>query len=314
MSIIVSILIVSYNTRDLTVNCIQSVLDQALEKQFEIIVVDNDSSDGSADEIANRFPDLKLIRSQDNLGFGRANNLASVNASGEYILLLNPDTIVLAHAVDKLIEFARSTREARLWGGRTVFPDGSLNPTSCWRFMSPWSLFLQALGLSKLFPDSDFLNREAYAGWHRDNVREVDMVTGCFLLIESRLWRDLGGFDESFFMYGEEMDLCFRARRMGARPHFTPDASIVHYDGASEPVQSAKMIRLLSGKSHYLKKNWRALPSRCGLILLKLHVLIRTIGSRISASLHGGEKQKMVSDGWKSVWLARNQWCKGFRQ
>lgn len=308
----VSILIVSYNTCDLTLACIQSIYDQADDETFEIIVVDNVSADGSADEIEKRFPDLHLIRAQENLGFGRGNNLAAQQATGDYLLLLNPDTVVLDHAIDRLVRFARSSPESLLWGGRTVFADGSLNPTSCWRFMSPWSLFTQAIGLGRLFPNSNLLNREAYAGWNRDTVREVEMVTGCFLLITHDLWRTLDGFDDSFFMYAEETDLCFRAQKIGARPLFTPEASIVHYGGASEPVLAAKAIRLLSGKSHFILKNWPRYSRSLGIGLLKLHTGVRALGGGLLARLSRREEYVSTAENWKEVWAARHLWKQGY--
>lgn len=312
MSKTVSILIVSYNTVDLTVACIQSVLDQAQDVSFEIIVVDNASHDGSAEAIAARFPDIKLICSADNLGFGRGNNLAAQHATGEYILLLNPDTLVLDHAVDRIVRFAQSHPAALVWGGRTVFPDGSLNPTSVWRFMSLWSLFTQAIGLNKIFPNSDILNRESYPKWHRDNACEVELVTGCFFLLTHDLWRELEGFDPGFFMYSEETDLCFRARKIGARPMFTPDATIVHYDGASKQVPSAKRILLLTGKAHYIRKNWTPAASMLGLLLLKLNVALRVIGSQGIAAMKREETYTQKAQGWRSVWKDRYQWSRGF--
>ena len=110
--------------------------------------------------------------------------------------------------------------------------------------MSLWNLFCRAVGLTGLFPQSRLFNAEAYGGWKRDTEREVDIVTGCFFLIEHRFWDTLGGFDPLFFMYGEEADLCLRARPLGARPRITPDARIVHYGGASERVRAEQIIRV----------------------------------------------------------------------
>jgi N-acetylglucosaminyl-diphospho-decaprenol L-rhamnosyltransferase len=140
------------------------------------------------------------------------------------------------------------TARPRFGGGRTVFADRTLNSTSAWRFMSIWSLFTQAFGLAKVFDSSDFFNHEGYGGWGRDEVREVEIVTGCFLLIDRELWEQLHGFDESFFMYGEEADLCYRAKSYGAKPLVTPNATIVHYGGASETARAQKIVRLFTGK------------------------------------------------------------------
>ena len=163
-----TIIVISFNTCDMTCDCLRSIYRETRNTNFEVIVVDNASSDGSADAIASEFPQASLIRSEDNLGFAKANNLAAEHGRGSRLLLLNPDTIVLDHAVDRLNEFADTHSSARIWGGRTVFADGTLNPTSSWRFMTIWSLLTQTIGLTKLFPDSKLFNREGYGGWKRD--------------------------------------------------------------------------------------------------------------------------------------------------
>src|SRR6056297_3151838 len=136
----VSILIVSYNTSELTCAAIQSVYDQTRDVRFELIVADNNSSDGSADDIAKRFPELNLLRLESNIGFAAANNLASEQATGKYILLLNPDTVVLDSAIDKLVGFAEENPEYGIYGGATRFGDMSRNPTAGWNMSTVWSL------------------------------------------------------------------------------------------------------------------------------------------------------------------------------
>ncbi len=143
--------------------------------------------------------------------------LAAHHANGRYILLLNPDTVVLNGAIDKLVEFARLNPKARIWGGRTLFADGTLNPSSCWKRMTFWNQFCRATGLTGILLEYDLFNGEASAAGHRDNVRQVDIVSGCFFLIGRELWEALDGFDPDFFMYGEEADLCLRATGISAR-------------------------------------------------------------------------------------------------
>lgn len=308
----VSVLIVSYNTCDMTVACIASVLAQPTGESCEIVVVDNNSVDGSADAIASRFPEVRLIRSVENLGFARANNLAAQHASSDFILLLNPDTVVLDDAISKLLVFALANKQARIWGGRTVFADGSLNPYTCWRFMTLWSLATKAIGLTSLFGANDLFNREGYGGWLRNSVRQVELVVGCFLLIETALWKRLGGFDPRFFMYAEEADLCFRSYAEGAAPLFTPDATIIHYGGASEPEASAKLIRLFRGKATFMHKHWPSWKLNAGLALLQLHTLIRWIGYSLFSRLKRREKYRLAAEKWHQIWLARSEWLPGY--
>jgi len=127
-----SVIIVSYNTRDLTIKCLQSLYSETSGISFETIVVDNASTDNSACDVAKEFPQVRLIALKENRGFAKANNLACKSAGGAYLLLLNPDTVIINNAVEKILVFARQDQKAGIWGGRTIFPDGSLNPTSCY--------------------------------------------------------------------------------------------------------------------------------------------------------------------------------------
>jgi len=212
---LVSILVISYNTQAMTLACLASIAAET-RVPHEVIVLDNASPDGSASAIAERFPAMRLIASETNHGFARGNNIAAREARGRYLLLLNPDTVVLDHAIDRLVAFAERTPEAGIWGGRTVFADGRLNPMSVFADQTLWSVFCRTSGLALAFRGSPLFNPEEYGAWPRDAEREVDAVQGCFLLIRRDLWEALGGFDASFVMYGEEADLCRRARARGA--------------------------------------------------------------------------------------------------
>ena len=228
-----TVIIISYNTRDLTLAALRTLYATTQATAFRTVVLDNASTDGSADAVATTFPQVELLRSDENLGFARANNMVAAAARTEWLLLLNPDTECHAGAVDNLMAFARANPQGGIYGGRTVFPDGSLNIASCWNRITPWSVFCLATGLTAAFPRSTIFDPEAMGGWQRDTVREVDIVVGCFLLIRRDLWTRLGGFDLRYFMYGEEADLCLRARRLGFRPMITPDAEIMHLVGAA---------------------------------------------------------------------------------
>lgn len=308
----VSILIVSFNTRDMTLAAIASVVAETKDVSYELIVVDNASSDGSAEAIAAVYPRVRLIASSSNLGFARANNLAARNATGEYVLLLNPDTLVLDRAVDRLVAFARARPRAGIWGGRTLFGDGSLNPASCWRRVSLWNLFCRASGLTGLFPASPLFNSEAYGGWARDRVRQVDIVSGCFLLVRRRMWRRLGGFDARFFMYGEEADLCLRARRRGARPAVTPEATIVHYGGASERTRADKMVKLLAAKSTLIERHLPAATRTPGRLLLAAWPLSRWLALTVLAQFTRSEHKRSAASVWHEIWQRRREWWPGW--
>lgn len=307
----VTIIIVSYNTREMIVECIQSVLKQTTSTRYEIIVVDNCSVDGSAEAIRTNFPNIKLICLSENLGFARANNLGAKHARGCRLLLLNPDTVILDHAIDRLHDFARSTPKSRIWGGRTVFADGSLNPASCWRRMTLWSLFCNATGLNSL-KGSSFFNPEGYGGWKRDTVRAVDIVVGCFFLIDRDLWEELHGFDPIFFMYGEEADLCQRGRQFGAQPKVTPSATIIHYGGASETDKTELRIRVLASKVTLIMRHWSPTFAFAGRLLFLMSALVRLVVYCTLAGLTDKPNFRRNAQIWREVWRSRHHWITGW--
>ena len=307
----VSILVVSYNTRAMTLECLRSLTAQTTVSH-EVIVADNASADGSAEAIAAEFPEVLLLAQAENHGFAKANNIASEHASGRYLLLLNPDTVVLDHAVDRLIEFAEREPTAKIWGGRTVFADGSLNPASCWRRMTAWSAACRTLGLDRVLSRSSLFNREAYGGWDRDDEREVDIVSGCFFLIERRFWEELGGFDLTYEMYGEEADLCLRAQQLGARPRVSPGATIVHYGGASETVRSQKHVRLIRAKITLAHRHMGGIQQVIAVWMLRAWPLSRWLMAAAIARLRPGEGTERVRRDWRQVWDDRHTWWSGY--
>ncbi len=303
----VSILVVSYNTRELTLACLRSVVAET-RVPYELIVVDNASSDGSAQAIADEFPNIQLMAESQNHGFATGNNIAAKHAQGEYILLLNPDTVVLDSAIDKLIEFAKEKPDAKIWGGRTLFPDGTLNDTCCFQRMTLWNVFCRAFGVNAVSRNHRFFS-EAYGGWDMNDVRPVEIVTGCFLLIPRKLWVELDGFDPSYFMYGEEADLCLRAtKQYGANPHFTPDATIVHHGGASEPVRADKLVRLLKAKLTLIRNHFPAWERPLGERLLGMTPLSRYSVLSAVASMTGHEGARTSAKVWGEVWARRDEW------
>lgn len=250
---VLSIILVNWNTREILRNCLTSIYTHTSGLSFEVFVVDNGSSDGSVQMVKNCFPQVLLLANSDNKGFAAANNQALALAKGEYVLLLNSDTYLLDNSLLKVIEFARQHPEAGLFGCRVLNADGTLQPT-CFQYPSLLNLFLQTFYLSKLFPKSRFFGRERMTWWDRNDVREVEVITGCFLLVRAEVIRQIGLLDESFFMYGEETDWCYRARRAGWKLLFTPEARIVHLGGASSRQNRPEMVLQLRGSILYFIK------------------------------------------------------------
>jgi hypothetical protein len=308
----VSILVVSYNTRQQTLDCLRSVVAETRAVPYEIIVVDNASTDGSAAAIAAAFPDVTLIALNENIGFARGTNLAAEHARAPHLLLLNPDTIVLDEAIYRLWSFALSTSYAGIWGSQTFRLDGTLDPTSCFRRMTMWGQFCQATGLSSLLPRSRIFNSEIYGGWKRDHMRHVDVIAGCYLMITRSLWQQLRGFDPLFFMYGEEQDLCLRARLYGARPLFMPEAPIIHIGGASEATRAGKMVKLLAAKASLIQRHFLPKAVKPGLFLLRLWPLSRRIATEIRALIRPTASNRAEAEAWRTIWQQRAEWKNGF--
>jgi GT2 family glycosyltransferase len=246
---------------------------------------------------------VRLLANDTNLGFARACNAGVASSSGQWIVLLNPDTVVRERALDRLLTFGRSHPEAGLCGGRTLRPDGSVDPSSCWKQSTMWSLACYALGLSTFFRRSRLFDPESMGRWERDSVRPVGLVTGCLLLCARAVWDELGGFDERFFMYGEDADLSARARAAGYRPLITPDATITHIVGAASPAGARKRAMVLTGKVTLLDKNSSPIRARAGRMLLAGGVGLRAAG----ATLVG-----RATSPWPDVWRNRVTWLRGW--
>lgn len=305
------IVLVSYNTAEYTKRAIQSVYDETHDTNFKIIMVDNDSKDNSVELIADEFPEVEIIQTGANLGFAGGVNIGAKASDSEYVLLLNPDTVILDKAIDKLMSFAQKTSTAGIWGGITLNDDLSLNPNNARARLSTKTLLFSALGLSKVFNKSCFFNQDNYGCWNRKSEREVDVITGCFFLTPRTLWEELEGLDETFFMYAEEADYCIRAIKKGYQPRVTPDARIIHHGGVSETNLSGKMLKLLKGKAELINKhasNWEK-PLHKGLLLA--HVFNKFMALKVF-SLMSNNKQTVLNE-WRIVYQKRHEWLKGYR-
>jgi hypothetical protein len=303
-----TIIVVTWNTRELTLRCLETLFDNTPDVRIRVIVADNNSEDGSADVISERFPQVHLIRNNDDFGFARANNEAMTHVDTEWALLLNPDTETHPNAIRNLLDFSKRHREAGITGGRAVFRDGSLNRNSAFYKMTPWSLFCNLTGLSLAFRRTTFFNREMIGGWNRDTVSHVDVVSGSFFMIPTALWRKLGGFDLRFFMYGEEADLCLRAAALGYRPMTTPDAEIMHLGGAAAP-KSVRLVQLWTAKSTLVRLHWPKALVPVGLGELWLSCATRAL---VSAVLNALGRRSSRSDDWLLMWSKRREWLAGY--
>lgn len=296
-----SVIVVSFNTRQATLDCLASVrLD---DPDAELVVVDNGSLDGSAAAIREAFPDAVVIEAGENLGFARGVNAGAAAASGSWILLLNPDALVLPGTLAALRAFAEAHPEHGLYGGRTLRPDGRLDPSSCWGEPTWWSLVCFATGLTTAFPRTRLFDPESLGRWQRDTVREVPIVTGCLLLISRAEWDSLGGMDPDYFLYGEDADFSRRARRAGLRPVVVPSAVIVHEVGGSTASAGRKMSMVMAGKATDARKHRGRVGAPVAIGLLQTGAALRALLERVG---------RRRSDTWRTVWASRRDWRHGY--
>jgi N-acetylglucosaminyl-diphospho-decaprenol L-rhamnosyltransferase len=303
----VSVLVVSYNTSELLARCLRSVERAGGERVAEIIVVDNASTDGSADLVARDFSAVHLIRSPHNLGFAAGVNAGARAATSHFLLLPNPDTEIEPGAVDALVDGAARHPDAGLIGGRTLDRQGVLDRRSCWGRPTPWSLFCFGTGLSTLFKGTTLFDPESLGSWARDTERTVGAISGAFLLVERTLWTRLGGFDEDYFMYSEDIDLASRARAAGRTALVVPGAVASHVVGASSRSSGDKMVLVMTGKATYFRKSWSPIARRWGLAMLWSGTAIRAALERLV------QRRGDAGRTWSAVWAARRRWLAGYR-
>lgn len=296
-----SVIIVSFNTRHATLECIESVLAHS-PPGTEIVVVDNGSADGSAQAIRQRYSAVVVDEAGENLGFAKGVNRGVAGSTGEYVLLLNPDTIVYEGSLEKLLEFAQLHPAYGLYGGRTLRRDGSVDTKSCWGAPTLWSLACFAFGMSTAFKGSRIFDPESLGRWQRDTVREVPIVSGCLLLVRRDQWSALGGMDEVFFLYGEDAEFSIRAARHGLRPVIVPDAIILHDVGGATSNTGNRMCMVMAGKITMLRRSWQMTRAQIGIGFL-------LTGAWLRSTLERATGRRGI---WSTVWERRSDWVAGY--
>ena len=229
----VSIVIVNWNARDYLRNCISSIITESINYSYEIIVVDNASNDNSCEMLKSEFPSVQVIANSTNNGFAGANNQGMRIAKGRYVLLLNPDTIVLDKAIDKCIAFADDRPDIGIVGCQVLVDEVNIQRT-CFLFPSPLTILLTQIGFTKTFAKSRWLGCSEMGWWDRKDEREVQVVSGMFMLVRKSAIEQVGLMDEDYLIYAEEADWCYRFWNAGYKCVFTPTAKIIHVDGGSK--------------------------------------------------------------------------------
>jgi GT2 family glycosyltransferase len=254
------------------------VFEQTRKVALSVIVVDNASIDGSAETVAREFPGITLIANTENRGFAAANNQGLRRAQGRYVLLLNPDTIILEGAVDKAVAFADENPNAAVIGCQVLENETRIQRT-CFSFPSLSSLILTGAGLDRLFPRSRIFGKHNMGWWDRDTQREVDVVSGMFFLVRREAIREVGLMDEDYFVYAEETDWCWRFRKAGWRCVFFPSAKIIHLDGGGKSTAqvSVKMyVQLQKSLLLFFRKRLGRLSYHLARMIFIVTMLLRT--------------------------------------
>jgi hypothetical protein len=236
----VSIVIVNWNTRDYVRACLKSIYEHRGSVSIEVIVVDNDSSDGSADMIRRQFPDVRLLARRENLGFAGGNNAGMEVARGDCVLLLNPDTVLLDDVVARSLDYLREHPEVGVLGCQ-VYESRTTIQRTCFRFPSPLNTLAWVTGFGGWFPKSRIAGRASYGPWSRETARPVEVVSGMYMFIRREALEDVGLMDDQYFMFAEEADWCYRFHVAGWGCVFAPVGRILHVDGGSKSTAQASV-------------------------------------------------------------------------
>ncbi len=252
----ISVIIVNYNVRPFLENALVSIRKALDGMEGEILVVDNGSDDGSVDMLRTNFSDVQLIANDRNVGFAAANNLALRKSTGRYILLINPDTVVQEDTLRVMVNFFEENADVGLAGCKVLNPEGTLQLACRRSFPTPWVAFTKITGLSSLLPNSKFFGRYNLTYLNPNESYEVDAVSGSFMFLRRKVYEQTDGLDEQFFMYGEDLDWCYRIQQCGWKIYYVPTTQIIHYKGESVKRSDIDELRLFYDAMHlFVKKH-----------------------------------------------------------
>jgi GT2 family glycosyltransferase len=287
----ISIIIISWNTHDLLLNCLTSLIGHTTSSRYEIFVVDNASSDGSAAMVYENFPQVHIIENLENVGFARANNQAIIQATGRYILFLNSDTVLKPYALDELVTFMDEHPEAGAAGARLRNPDGTLQ-SSCYPRPTLIRESMRMFHLDKIWPNGSYHMAE----WEQDMPREVDVLQGACVILRMKALEKTGLLDERFFFYSEDVDLCFRLQKAGYHLCWVPKAEVIHYGGQSSQLAADEtFLSLYQCKLLYMRKHYGRLSSLVYKLILLIASLSRVLLAPFTLIEHPSLRQRHLT-------------------
>ena len=252
-----SIIILNYNVRYFLEQCIKSVQQAITNIDAEIIVVDNNSNDGSDVLMQTKFPEILYLKNKENLGFSKGNNIGVANAKGKYICILNPDTVVAEDTFIKIIQFYESQDNVGIVGCKLIDGRGNFLPESKRGIPTYWRSFVKISGLYRLFPQQKKLNGYYAAHLNENTSGCVEVLVGAFMFLSKAHYKVLGGFDEQFFMYVEDTDFCYRSLKAGYKNYYCADTSIIHYKGESTVKDSEYVKRFHHATKLFYEKHFK---------------------------------------------------------
>jgi GT2 family glycosyltransferase len=273
----ISIIVVNWNGRDLLARCLQCVEATVKQAAYEVIVIDNASTDGSQAMVRRDFPRVKLIENAQNVGFAKANNQGMEIAQGRYVLLLNSDAFVKDGTIDTMVAFMDAHPAAGMAACKLLYEDGTVQP-SVSRFPTLETEFYTAVGLEKLFPNSRLFGKYQMRYWDHNDLREVDVILGAFMVVRREAIEQVGMMDERFFMYSEEVDWCYRFKRAGWKIYSTPATEAVHiWGGTSQQIRAQMIVQLYRSRVQFFRKHYGALSASLLKLILGLNFLVRVV-------------------------------------
>jgi GT2 family glycosyltransferase len=253
-----SVIILNYNVRYFLEQCVVSVQEALTNIDSEIIVVDNQSSDDSCEMIRSRFPGVKLIKNNSNLGFPKGNNIGVAQANGKYICILNPDTVVAEDTFEKILTFAEKQENLGIVGCKLIDGSGNFLPESKRSIPTPFVALTKIFGLYKLFPNWKLFNRYYAQHLSENETGKVEILVGAFMIMKRDLYNEIGGFDENCFMYSDDFDLSYMALKRGKSNYYFHETSVIHYKGESTVRDGLYMKRFREAMQFFYNKHYKS--------------------------------------------------------
>jgi GT2 family glycosyltransferase len=273
-----SIVVVTWNGKKYTLECLDSLDKLKASLSMEILVVDNGSSDGTPSAIQEQFPEVKLVRNNENLGFAKANNIGIGLSRGKYVCLLNSDVVVPAGCLESMTAYMEEHPGIGLLGPKMLSPTGGIGQ-SVMRLPTVWNSLCSALGLHSMFPDSKRFGGFLMNGYEYDVIDDVEVLTGWFWMVPRIALEKVGGLDERFFMYGEDIDWSYRFLKAGWRVVFYPNAEALHYGAASSRQAPTRFyVEMRRANLQYFRKHHGRLGGLGYLVTTWVHELFRVLG------------------------------------